>query len=132
MKVLSLDQGVKKFKTPLITTSGAADAGSVVGLNAEGYLDQDLLERTFEAIANNVYSYPETLNYDLDGNLSSKVLDLGDSLSLTIAYNYSLEGNLTSKVLSGNLPEGVPNIKTYSYDSDGNLANKIYSLVNGG
>lgn len=84
------------------------------------------LESTFETVSKNLKAYPNVLNYDGSGVLTSIVYTVGgDTITKTLNYT---SGTLTSVVLSGaGLPSGLTILtKTLGYTSD-QLTSVTYS-----
>lgn len=79
---------------------------------------------SFETVSSNLINYPYDLNYT-DGNITSIVYDLGNTLTITKTFNYT-GTDITSIVLSGDTPDGIPLTKTLTYTS-GDVTAVVYS-----
>lgn len=79
----------------------------------------------FEAIVLNIKNYNKTFHWDDDVLLSIDFTTPDGTITET--YYYDVNGNLTSKVLSGAIPSGFPLTKSYTYDVDGTIISISYS-----
>lgn len=76
---------------------------------------------SFESVSANLSAYDNTLNYDINGDVTSIVYSNG----VTKTFNYTGE-DITSIVLSGATPSGISLTKTLIY-TDGNVAGITYT-----
>jgi hypothetical protein len=80
---------------------------------------------TWESLYQNLSAHPCILAY-VYGAVSTKVADLGGGLAITATFGY-LAGDLVTITLSGDLPVGVPTIKTFTRDGEGNISGWSYA-----
>lgn len=99
---------VKKVKKQYISVGrGSTSSGGVVD--------------SFETVSANLDASDATLNYDVDGNITS--IDYSNGITKT--FNYTGE-DITSIVLSGSTPSGISLTKTLTYTS-GDVTDIAYS-----
>ena len=84
------------------------------------------VSESFETVAGNHQGYPSTITYNASGVVTGKAFDTGSG-TIDIVYAYDSGGALTSKTLSGAIPSGIATVKTFAYDSSGNLTGTDYS-----
>lgn len=76
---------------------------------------------SFETISNNLQAYNATLNYDVNGDITSIIYSNG----ITKTFGYS-GGDIVTVTLSGSTPTGVELVKTLTYTS-GDVTGITYS-----
>jgi len=100
---------------------------SVSVSNWSGYsteeLKQTFIAHTFETVNKNLEASSGTLAYDANDDLVS--ITYANGVVKTLAYDAG--GDLISVTLSGNTPEGIDLVKTFSYDANANLTDFVYS-----
>jgi hypothetical protein len=87
------------------------------------YFDGGIASETFEVYSKGLKSYPYTITYSGE-DIDYITYDTGEG-TIVKTFNYTL-GALTSIVLSGNVPVGIPLVKTLQYTGE-NLTNITYS-----
>lgn len=98
---------IKDIKKVYVSGSSSSSSGGI--------------SESFETVSANLDSSDATLNYDVDGNITS--IDYANGITKT--FNYTGE-DITSIVLSGSTPSGITLTKTLTY-TDGDVVNIAYS-----
>lgn len=78
------------------------------------------IQQSFETVSANLSAVGASLNYDVDGNITS--IEYANGITKT--FNYT-DGEITSIVLSGSTPGGIDLTKTLSY-VDGDVVSISY------